>query len=131
MRDYSNLPYHALLDWRLALDMVRLASGISRIDLDCNWSGVPNPWQSSLTTSIPMTLQKLGYREGGKSSGLRSFIHDNYRKLLIEVHPLWQAEHPRFVSARNQALEQHRDYQVGSMNPFRVLRRPADYIGSP
>lgn len=130
MRDYSNLPYHGLLDWRLALDMVRLASGTSEVDLVSSWSDVSNPWQFSLAKSIPMTLGKLGYREGEVFYGLRSFVHDNYRKLLIETHPLWQIEHPRLMSARIQAFELYEDYQVSSMNPFRVLRRPADYVGS-
>jgi Lhr-like helicase len=45
MRDYFNLPYHGLLDWRLALDMVRLAiDPMAVVDLSTPWAAKSNPW---------------------------------------------------------------------------------------
>jgi len=44
LRDFANLAYHGLLDWRLALDMARLAADAkATIDLVSPWPGVENP----------------------------------------------------------------------------------------
>ena len=37
LRDYNNMPYHGLLDWRLALDMAHIASGVGPVDLVSDW----------------------------------------------------------------------------------------------
>jgi hypothetical protein len=49
LRDFGNLPYHGLLDWRLALDMARIAtSPNASIDLASDWNGATNPWKNLL-----------------------------------------------------------------------------------
>lgn len=131
LRDYSNLMYHGLLDWRLALDMVRIAAGVSKIDLYQPWENSQNPWQQSLQASIPMTLEKLGYRETKTFEKLRGFIYPaKPRIILLETHPLWQENHPEYRLAKHTAQRLYPDYFVRRMNPFIALRRPADYIGS-
>jgi hypothetical protein len=37
LRDFHNLPYHGLLDWRMALDMARIATAGAMADLTTNW----------------------------------------------------------------------------------------------
>ncbi len=45
LRDFYNLPYHRVLDWRLAIDMARLAYNPSTaVDLNSPWSDHGNPW---------------------------------------------------------------------------------------
>ena len=129
LRDYGNLMYHGLLDWRLGLDMVRIAEGQGQIDLQHLWGRSTNPWQTVLQSSIPMTLSKLGYREPTIFDNLRGFIHPNFQVILLETHPLWRDDHPEYRLAKNTAKRQYPNYSIRSINPFMALRRPADYIG--
>lgn len=58
LRDFHNAPYHGLLDWRLALDMARLATAdTAKVDLASSWGGLPilgRPW---FRTSLRLSLQ--------------------------------------------------------------------------
>jgi DEAD/DEAH box helicase domain-containing protein len=61
LREFNNQSYHGLLDWRLALDMARLAADPDAlIDLTSGWGNRPNPWKS-LQATVPAVLDKLGY----------------------------------------------------------------------
>lgn len=42
-------------------------------------------------------------------------------------HPLWTDEHPEWKAAVEAAEGKYSGYEVKSANPFKVLRRPADY----
>lgn len=131
LREYSNLPYHGLLDWRLALDMVSIAYEGKKVDLATPWGKYPNPWQYSLTSSIPKTLERLGYKQPEDFGTLRGYVHTGRAKqVLIEVHPLWQEDHLEYQQAVREVKQRYSGYEVKSVNPFRVLRRPADYISS-
>ena len=47
MRDFYNLSYHGLLDWRLAIDMARLVLNSGAVvDLETPWAPRDNPWKS-------------------------------------------------------------------------------------
>jgi DEAD/DEAH box helicase domain-containing protein len=134
LRDFNNLPYHGLLDWRLALDMARLAASESAsIDLVSNWGPIANPWSNLLVGSNPQgpaIMKRLGYGDPVQFGGLRGYVHQTARRatIQIECHPLWRTDHPEFVSARLAALGQYPNYQVGPLNPYRLVRRPSDYI---
>jgi DEAD/DEAH box helicase domain-containing protein len=134
MRDYGNMNYHSLLDWRLALDMAQLAAGRADLDLTSKWGTFENPWQRSLAQAIPSTLSKLGYGDQQQFGNLAGYTNNAVRIALITVHPLWQADnpqypdHPEYQFARNEAKGQYPGYRIIPMNPFRVLRRPADYV---
>lgn len=131
LRDFQNLPYHGLLDWRLALDMARIAAGGAIIDLSSAWGTVPNPWSNLLGgtgTPVPATMQRLGYPTVQSFAGLTGFIHRNNNRIRLACHPLWTEAHPRFVAARQEAELAVPGAVVTRMNPFRLLRRPADYI---
>ena len=58
LRDYNNMPYHPLLDWRLALDMAGRGSD-KTVDLTSNWGTFSNPWLTLTRQAIPITLAKL------------------------------------------------------------------------
>ena len=133
LRDFYNLPYHGLLDWRLALDMARLAeSSTATIDLNSPWEGRENPWQHLRrgdNAPVPATMQRLGYEETDFAD-LRGYVKQTraQKRILIECHPLWTKEHPSYCAAEKDANQLYPRYHVDPMNPFRALRRPADYV---
>lgn len=132
LRDFGNLTYHGLLDWRLALDMARVATSPSiTIDLFSDWNGKPNPWRNLLEgakSPIPAILGQLGYDKPISIGALRTYRCSARQKLLIECHPLWQDDHLEYRSTYLAAQQIFPAYEIRPVNPFMVLRRPADYI---
>jgi hypothetical protein len=131
LRDYQNLAYHGLLDWRLALDMARLVlDAASVVDINSPWGNSPNPWLNLVQGSIPATLQQLGYREPVQFGTLVGYVHQNSRRRTIRIlrHPLWNDTHPEWIAGVTAARSQYPGYQVDSANPFMVLRRPGDCV---
>lgn len=135
LRDYQNLAYHGLLDWRLALDMARLVSDASVVvDLQTPWGNIHNPWTrlvQGANAPIPKTLQRLGYGSPMQFGTLNGYVHQNpqRRTVLILRHPLWQNDNPEWIAAADAAAQTHYPgYEVKDANPFMVLRRPGDYV---
>lgn len=134
LRDFFNLPYHGLLDWRMALDMARVTlSSSSVIDLISPWGTYSNPWSTLLQASnspVVATMQRLGYGQPIMFGNLRGYLHKNQRRkeILIECHPLWKNDHPEYLNTVSDALTRYPGHLVKVMNPFRLLRRPADYV---
>ena len=129
LRDYQNLPYHGLLDWRLALDMARLLSNpASPIDLNSSWGNFQNPWFSLVQNPIPAALQRLGYGTSVQFGTLTGYVHQNPQRRTIRIlrHPIWNDDHPEWIGAVAVAQTQHPGYQVEPANPFMILRRPGD-----
>lgn len=133
LRDFANLSYHGLLDWRLALDMARLmVDPTAVVDLQTSWGSIENPWRSlceGANAPLPKALERLGWTVTGPFAGLRAWRHRNPRRqeLRIERHPLWNDHHPTWQAAQQAALQENSGYSVKPLNPFRLLRRPADY----
>jgi hypothetical protein len=133
LRDFYNLPYHGLLDWRLALDMARLAAEPGApIDLISDVDGNRSTW-GSLTEGaggeiapLPALLSRLGFELDGRIGPLRAFFTRHRRRVLIERHPLWTNEHPTYLSTVAAARAVYPGFHISAINPFRVLRRPAD-----
>lgn len=134
LRDFHNLPYHGLLDWRLALDMARLAGEATAIiDLVSPWGEHENPWRILLDGTdapVPATMQRLGYEQPVQFATLRGYVPRPPKRgrILIERHPLWTDKHPAYLAAVAEAKQQHPRYKIISLNPFLALRRPADYV---
>lgn len=131
LRDYRNLAYHGLLDWRLALDMARLVTDPkTRIDMVSNWDSFSNPWQSLVNGAISATFQRLGYQAPSQFGSLTGFVkkHKNSKEIRIMRHPLWQDTHPEWIAAVEDANQQYPNYAVNSANPMIALRRPGDYV---
>src|SRR5262249_47596418 len=132
LRDFQNLPYHGLLDWRLALDMARImGSSSATVDLSTNWGIRENPWLRLLAgdnAPVPATLARLRFSSRLPFAGLFGYVYEGGRRVLIECHPLWQANHPAWLDAQAAAAGSHPGFSVEQMNPFRLLRRPANYI---
>jgi len=133
LRDFYNLPYHGLLDWRLALDMGQLLrSATATVDLTTPWPTTANPWDRLLAGTgapVPALLQRLGYGPVQMFGPLRGYVHANpqRRAILVESHPLWTDQHPIFTAASGIALQQHPGFNVRALNPLLAIRRPAEY----
>lgn len=132
LRDFYNMQYHGLLDWRLALDMARLArSAAAELDLSTPLDASRgNPWMplvSGAEAPLSRTLAQFGYA-WSNAAGLPCYIADRRRKVLIASHPLWTIEHPQYLRAFSQIKSEHDGYNIGPMNLFMAMRRPADYI---
>ena len=87
MRDYSNLAYHSILDWRLGLDMARLAlDAAAPIDFSpAYWNGIADMAIQRLSTALPgSTIQAF--------AGLPSVVLG--RRVIIAAHPLWDVRPP-------------------------------------
>lgn len=135
LRDFYTLPYNGLFDWRLALEMARLASASdTTVDLRSEWSTESrNPWWRLLRGSdaaIPATMTRLGYDAPIDQGGLRAYVnhHPNRKVALIECHPLWTDAHPQYLEARAVVETSFPSHSVKRMNPFMALRRPAEYV---
>jgi hypothetical protein len=132
LRDFHNLPYHGLLDWRLALDLARLArEEAAPIDLTSSWASMPNPWSflsEGDSAIVPATMLRLGYPTREDFSGLLGFVHSGKLRVRILCHPLWTEIHPTYLVAKRAAGQAYPGATVLRMNPFRLLRRPADCV---
>src|SRR5262249_24020924 len=90
LRDYGNADMHALLDWRLALDLAHLASGVSldtaAITLDTpHWAGVAEAAAKSLAGGI---------RDGSvKRLETVWAVQSGHRVAAGITHPLWSVIH--------------------------------------
>jgi hypothetical protein len=132
LRDFGNLAYHGLLDWRLALDMARVASfSLSKVDLVSDWHSQRNPWRDLVEGNgapVPTLLKQLGYNDPLSFGTLRVYKHAKKKKLLIECHPLWLEDHPDYQRTYADVRKRHAEFEIARMNPFMALRRPAVYI---
>jgi hypothetical protein len=132
LRDFHNLPYHGLLDWRLGLDLARVATTASSVvDLATPWGPIPNPWEHLLDghdAPIPETMRRLGYPTRASFAGLTGFVHNSGQRVRILCHPLWTEAHQGYQAAKAAAEQAQTGATVTRLNPFRLLRRPADYV---
>ncbi len=132
LRDYANLPYHGLLDWRLALDMSHIASGFdSGPDLTSAWGKAPNPWKElsdGTHAIVPATMTRLHYHPARAFGRLRGYVHQTESVVRLERHPLWTDTHPEWVVALQEVRSSLPNYTVLPLNPFMLTRRPANYV---
>ncbi len=115
LRDYANLAWHCILDWRLAVDMARLALDANApVDL-----AMPH-WRPLVTSVTPPYFQALGWTTT-TFAGLPAARSGTHGEFI--VHPLWATNHPIAAHARNEALA------AGVARPnaktlFELVRRP-------
>ncbi|MGQ9865612.1 MAG: DEAD/DEAH box helicase [Pseudanabaenaceae cyanobacterium] len=132
LRDYGNLSYHGLLDWRLALDMVRLLQDAQApLDLHTPWGDRENPWRRLVTEALPPLLTNLGFKPDEPQGGLSLIWTGNRTKeVRIVRHPLWTNDHPQWQAVEAQVRQAYPNAEIRAINPFRILRRPGDALGS-
>lgn len=131
LKDYGNMAYHGLLDWRLAMDMARLAliepaaqvaDLTSVISLSGYWETVMEGLTQRFCEDFGGELMQFGQLQGVKM---------NNRAFAI-VHPLWSTDtgylsddvFDALVSANsNNLLTPEKSF--GLIDVFELARRPA------
>ena len=78
LKDYRNAPYHGLLDWRLALDVLTLLRG-EALDPDQRWA---RAGEAALTTFCEDLDYELAYFDGTPAA-----VDADGNRALIAVHP--------------------------------------------
>jgi len=120
LRDFSNLSFHNILDWRLGLDLARLAlDPVAAVDLDV-------PYWQPLATEVSRNYFAA---QPGWELQVYAGLQGARRGVLAEIisHPLWSRDpialHP--VLARAEAEARARGAaQISFRSLFEVLRRP-------
>ena len=119
LRDFSNLAYHNILDWRLGLDLARLALDQNAlVDFTVPyWQGV------DVAAAAPYFAAMPGWQQmtlAGLQAGRRG------NQVEIITHPLWNmdANHLGQQLAAAYAQAAAAGWQVSMKSIFEVLRRP-------
>jgi len=118
VRDFSNLAFHNILDWRLGLDLARLALD-SNAQLDFNipyWQGVYLTVATSYFAAMPGWQQTT-------FGGLQAARRGNQAEII--THPLWDTtilSYPQLATAHAAAVAAGCQPRFKSI--FEVLRRP-------
>lgn len=128
MRDYDNMAYHPILDWRLATDMIRLLS-----DPTCSLElrgGHWAPLVENHDSRIVRSLGQLGFTSLPESTTLPVFTSKvkGESRALIVTHPLWTESHPQVVATRTQIAELGIANYLGEVSPFTLLRMPTTVL---
>ena len=114
LRDYSNLAWHNILDWRMALDVAQIAlDGNTRVDFATPY------WQSLVSSAAPLYFQALGWTATtfGGLPAVRSGVRGE-----VLVHPLWSPTNQLVTQAIREAQTNGVTVQIKTL--FEVLRRP-------
>jgi hypothetical protein len=120
LRDFSNLAFHNILDWRLGFDVARLAlDQNASIDFTAAyWQGRDNAAADAYFASMP-GWHRVSY--GGLQAGRRGTATE------IITHPLWRDDphvrHPQ-AAAADAAAAAAGCQQITYRSIFEVLRRP-------
>ena len=116
LRDYSNLAWHNILDWRMALDIARLA-----LDSNTPVDYTTPYWQPLVTTSTTAYFNALGWTPA-TFGGLPAARSGNRGEFI--VHPLWAANHPTVLLARAEANAAGITHLQPQKTLFELVRRP-------
>ena len=119
LRDFSNLVFHNILDWRIALDMSRLALDANAV-IDFSvpyWQGLDKIAATPYFQSASLRQTQFGGVVAGQDG--------NYAEII--VHPLWDCNTnnfgPQLAAAYAQAMAAGIT-EVKFKSVFEILRRP-------
>ena len=93
MRDYSNMPYHPFLDWRLGLDVARLC-----LERDYQMDLQKDYWVSLVNRVEKNLAQLLPGLERNDRNGIPTFEFQAQGKTFILHHPLADFHGPQFIN---------------------------------
>ncbi|MEZ6128082.1 MAG: DEAD/DEAH box helicase [Planctomycetaceae bacterium] len=123
LRDYGNSPIHSWLDWRLAVDVARLAMSDpqSPFEVSLNqphWRDLPQRAARMLTVGIPEAkTEQLGEHWIVRCD-------DQIRAVII--HPLWRLDHPQLQDLSLRLGEVLDETNVCRL--FDATRRPGWFL---
>lgn len=120
LRDFSNLAYHNILDWRLGIDLARLAlDPAAPIDFSPQyWHGVDAAVAAPYFAAMPGGWQQATF--GGLQAGRRG------NRAEIITHPLWDTDPAHLCQQLSTARAQAHaaGCQVAFKSIFEIVRRP-------
>lgn len=120
LREFGNMAYHPLLDWRTGLDMVRLALDPSaQVDLDYTyWSSLLARMSAPYVAGLGMVLDRLG----PLTAGIDPLRH----QAIALVHPLWDRDPSNYRPdvAAAVAEGERRGFDVELRSVLRAVRIP-------
>jgi ATP-dependent helicase YprA (DUF1998 family) len=120
LRDYSNLAFHNILDWRLGLDLARLA-----LDPNASIDFTVSYWQDLAATTAAAYFAAQSQWQYLTLAGVPAGRRGN--TVEIVVHPLWDMNHNNFCAQLAAAYSQAQAAGAQMMtfkSIFEVLRRP-------
>jgi len=120
LREFGNMAYHPLLDWRLGFDVARLAlDANAQIDLNTPyWASLINTHGSSYFAGLNLSQTTFDELPGG----FDSFNNE----AVILIHPLWDQDQANYRPevAAAVADAQSQGFSVQLRTVFRALRFP-------
>lgn len=111
LRSYDNRRRHALLDWRLALDMMELANGLPL----------------TLSRSLPIGLPWIKTAAAAMDSSADNIndvpIVTRGENCVMLIHPLWRLDPAFFVDEQAEAFDEAQDrFRHVSLQDIRTFR---------
>ncbi|MSP12366.1 MAG: DEAD/DEAH box helicase, partial [Chloroflexi bacterium] len=124
LKDYSNMAYHGLLDWRLALDMTRLAAGLD-IGFFHHWEDVAEKLIQGFCRDFGWSANPFGPLSGA--------VHPDGSIALIAIHPLWDRRFDQrgddmaaaVVAAEQRGFLENGPKRWMAFDVFDLSRRPS------
>jgi hypothetical protein len=114
------MAYHPLLDWRLGLDMVRLAlDADAAIDLGFGyWSTLATQTAQPYFEGLNLTHTMFGSLHAG--------ISDTTNSAVILVHPLWDRDERNYIADLAAAVSdaRSRGLSIELRSIFHAIRFP-------
>lgn len=120
LREFGNMAFHSLLDWRLGLDMVKLAlDPAAQIDLQAGY------WADLVAREAGPYFDGLA-RERRVYGGLEAGVDPANNSAVILIHPLWdrQAANHRAEVQAAMAEAEHDGLRPTLMSVFHAVRFP-------
>lgn len=120
LREYGNMPFHPILDWRLGLDMARLAmDATASIDFGQDY------WAELVERQAPAYLKGHGL-EVEMVGGLYCGVDETVGEAFIITHPLWDTEESNWCAPVGTAVGRlrARGMEPRCVSIFRAVRLP-------
>lgn len=125
LREFGNMAFHSLLDWRLGLDMARLAlDPAAQIDLEVAY------WADLVAREAGPYFDGLG-RQRRVFGGLQAGVDASNNSAVILVHPLWDrnAANYRTEVAAAVAEAEQQGFRPSLISLFHAVRFPYECGG--
>jgi DEAD/DEAH box helicase domain-containing protein len=122
LKDYSNMVYHGLLDWRLAMDMALFArDGVVPDLFNAYWCGMAENLMRGFCKAFDWDFATYG--------SLPCAVRRTSGEIIIATHPLWNDRLDHLVMPLAQAIAQA---ESDGLTPrladlFNLARRPAQF----
>jgi ATP-dependent helicase YprA (DUF1998 family) len=118
LKDYRNMNFHSLLDWRLAVDLFDVLRG-QDLDITSRWDKVLTVGLESFCEGLDFTLEEVDGMKAAKANFADIWV--------LSLHPLLSKDDDKLQESAASAVDTI-EAQKGSVyltDHFNLLRRPA------